>query len=166
MATEPATIFNHDIVMMYDMCNRFIIELYKSQSSPVSGMIEPDVIRMKSYTTALNNLHEWVQGQPLLDLPETHPREFPLESVPEPKNVESESVNMLVRLVEALRTEMVNSQSARYSSTLILHDSKRFDDIVTKINAFIDTYVATSTPLDLPESSPGEPISGSGFHGV
>ena len=163
---EPTTTFNHDIIMIYDMCNRFIRELNKSQSSPVTGMTEHDVRRAMTYTSALTKLHEWIKSVPLLDLPETHPREFTLEPLPVVTNSESESVNMLIRLFEALRTEMINSQSARYASTMIVHDSDRFDAIVMKIEDFITEYVETSTPLDLPESSPAAGMVGDGNKGV
>ncbi len=163
---DPKSIFNHDIVMIHDMCNRFVRELEHSQSSPVSGMTAHDINRIKTYTASLMNLHNWIAAHPLLDLTETHPREFKLEAMPEPENQESESINMIVRLVEALRTEMINSQSARYASTLIVHDSKRFVDTVTKINSFVSEYVEPSTPLDLPESSPSEQMTEPGFGGV
>jgi hypothetical protein len=163
---DPTTCFNHDIVMIYDMCNRFIRELDKSQSSPVSGMTVHDITRVKSYSAAMKQLHSWIVSQPLLDLPETHPREYQLEAPPVPVNSESESVNMLVRLLEAMRTEMINSQSARYASTVIAHDSNRFLALITKLDNFVSEYVEVATPLDLPESSPGEPMTTPGFKGV
>ncbi len=163
---DPENLFNHDIVMIHDMINRFIEELADSQSSPVSGLIIHDVDRLKSYTSSLVALHDWVVSQPILDLPKTHPREYKLEAAPEPANVESEAVNMLVRLMEALRTEMINSQSARLASTLMPDDSRRFLTIVEKIDSFVDDYVLEATPLDLPESSPREAMSGKGRKGT
>ena len=72
----------------------------------------------------------------------------------------------MVRLIEAIRTEMINSQSARLASTLISHDALRFDTLVDKMEAFINDYVEDATPLDLPESSPGEEAIGHGRGGV
>ncbi len=163
---DPGHIFNHDVVMIYDMCNRYIQEMMYSQSSGLSGMQFHDLGRARSYITALNGLTDWIVAQPLLDLPETHPRPYMLEAQPEVVTVESEVCNMVIRMLEAVRTEMIHSQSARLPSTLINHDERRLRLVTAKLEAFLDDYVEPLTPLDLPESSPDEPMSGHGKGGV
>lgn len=163
---DPTAIFNMHIVMVNDMVNRFMRELEKSQSSGVSGMNVHDITRVKSYTAALTGLHDYIVSRGLLDLPETHPKLFAVETLEDPANVESESVNMVIRHLEALRTEMLGSHSARNASSLIVHDSVRYMSIVNDLNAFITEYIEVQTPLDLPESSPMEPMSGAGTGGV
>ena len=164
--SDPTTVFNHDVLFLYDMTNRFIVELNKSQSNGVSGMNEHDQTRMQSYIDSLRRKVAWINAQPLLDLPETHPREFTLEAKPEVTNVESEVVNQFVRLMESFRTETINSQSARYASTLISHDSERLLAILDKMETFLTSYVAEVVPLDLPESSPRENLASAGRKGV
>lgn len=163
---DPTHIFNHDVVMIYDMCNRYIKESMYSQSSGLSGMQVYDIVRTRTYVNALNALTDWVVAQPLLDLPETHPRPYALEEKPEVVTVESEVCNMCIRMLEAVRTEMIHSQSARLPSTLISHDENRLRLVTAKMAAFLDDYVEPQTPLDLPESAPDEPMSGHGRGGV
>ncbi len=162
---DPATVLNHDILFLAQMLNRFIVEIVHSQSNGVSGMTAHDQDRMASYLEALRAKKVWIVSQPLLDLPETHPRRFPLPASPVVDSVDSESINAFVRLMEALRTEMIHSQSARLASTLLSMDEERFDSIVAKMQSFLDEYVAIVVPLDLPESSPAEALSGPGASG-
>ncbi len=159
-------VLNHDILFIYDMLNRYVVEMTHSQSNGVSGMIEHDRVRMNSYLQALRIKKNWVVSQPILDLPETHPRPWELEPIPPVENLESEVVNQFIRLLEALRTEMINSQSARLASTLLPADATRFDAVIEKMQTFMDDYVVVATPLDLPESSPMQNLSGPGLGGV
>jgi len=163
---DPTHVINHDLVMVHNMCNRFIREVQFSQSSNVSGLLASDQTRVVSYISALNTLKDWIVSQPTLDLPETHPRPYALEPRVTLKDTESESVAMLINLVRALDTEMLNSQSARLPSGLIHHDQFRFEALTAKMASFITDYVATATPLDLPESAPDEAITGHGQGGI
>ncbi len=160
-------VFNHDIVMIYDMTQRFIKEMQDSQSSGVSGLYnQHDMSRMKSYIDSLNALKGWVVAQPQLDLPELHPRQYDLEEPVEIINRESEVVNMLVNMLHAITIEMIHSASARLASGLVSHDGMRFDLLTTKMMNFLTDYVEEQTPLDLPESSPVEEITGPGRKGT
>ena len=101
-----------------------------------------------------------------LDLPETSPRQYVLDENPSYDLVENESVVDVVRMLELVRDEVVNSQSARQSSGLIGFDEKRLLAVVNKVEAFLNTYIAEITPLDLPESSPMRIAATSGKSGV
>lgn len=164
----PEHVFNHDVVFLYDNINRFIVELLRSQSSGVSGMVAADQGRLETYINSLRAALAWVQNQPMLDLPETHPSKYKLEPVPEvpETGVENESINQIVRLMVALRNELVNSQSARFSTRLQPFDENRFTAIVNKVEAFLQSYVRSATPLDMPESSPNEVMTPDGKLGV
>lgn len=156
MAEEKLTIFNSDVLLIVQKTNRFIEELVKSQSANVSGLTPADKARLLSYTAALKDLLAWITAQPLLDLPETHPRAYELEPFPPVPEPENDDLGNVTRLFEALRTEMVNSQSARLAGTLNRHDVGRFSAIVDKIEAFVSGYIDKAEPLDFPESSPQE----------
>lgn len=164
----PVEVFNHDVVMLYDKVSRFHVELSKSQSAPVSGMIGPDQIRLQSYIADIRAIVAWIQSNPVLDMPETHPRPYKLEVFPEEVNVENESINAILRLIRAAAVELVNSQSSRYASRLQPFDQQRFDQIIDKIEAFLVTYIqgAATVPLDIPESSPEEKQITDGSMGV
>lgn len=163
----PSDVFNHDVLWLYDMLRRFHQEMARSQSAPVSGMIVADQTRLESYLSTLRQALAWIQDSPLLDLPETHPRPYKLEAFPEEVNVENESLNVIMRLFRASAVELVNSQSARYSSRLQKFDFDRFTAVVDKIDAFLNNFVrANAVPLDMPESSPEEVIGGDGKMGI
>jgi len=164
----PEHVFNQDVVFLYDKINRFIIELLRSQSSGVSGMITADQGRLETYIFSLRAAMSWVQNQPMLDLPETHPRPYPLEPSPEipERGVENEAINQVIRLMVALRNELVNSQSARFGTRLQPFDEVRFTAIVDKVEAFLNSYIRQATPLDMPESSPNEKMTQDGSLGV
>lgn len=166
--TFPPQVFNHDIVWLYDLTSRFYYEVMKSQSAPVSGMIVPDQARLESYIKTLRSAISWIQAVPLLDLPETHPRPYTLEPFPEEINVENESINVIMRLLRASSVELVNSQSARFSSRLQPFDEARFQAVLSKIETFLNDFIRkdNNVPLDLPESSPEEKVGTDGLTGV
>lgn len=159
-------VYNHDVRGLHTRINRFIVELLKSGSSSVSQVSSFDQARLQSYLTAVKTYHAWVVGQPQLDLPETNPREYELDENPNIEVVENESVRDVIVLLELARDELVNSQSARNASGVIGFDSTRFLSVVDKAQAFLDTYIADVTPLDLPESSPMREVTGPGDTGV
>lgn len=166
MATNEQIVYNHDVVGAYNRINRFIEEMVKSVSGGVSQMNSFDVVRLKSYLDAVDRHHDWVVAQPQLDLPETAPRAYALEVPPATPDVENEDVNDLVRLFVLTRDELTNSQSSRQGSGFIGFDSVRLRAIITKARAFLTSYVEVVQPLDLPESSPKELVSGPGHGGV
>lgn len=166
MADADLKIFNQDVVFLTEHVNRYIDELTHSQSSPVNGMIDADKARLRSYIAALRHARAWIQSQPMLDLPETHPRPFVLEPFPAVPEIENDALAQCVRILEALRTEMVNSQSARMSSRLQPFDDGRFTMLVDRLESFLNEYIERAEPLDLPESSPQEAMPAPGKGGV
>jgi len=163
----PPNIFNHDVIWLYDMLRRFYQEMARSQSAPVSGMIEADQARLEMYLASIRKAVEWIQDTPLLDMPETHPRPYPLISFPEEMDVENESINVILRLMRATAVELVNCQSSRYSSRLQPFDQHRCMQVVDKLDAFLNNYIRTeAVPMDLPESSPEKSIGTDGLMGV
>lgn len=158
---EPVTmpdVYNHDIVGIYNRMNRFIVELFRSVSANVSQMNVFDQTRLQTYLDGIRNYTAWVIAQPQLDLPETTPRKYVLEAPPAVGEVESEEVADLIRMLTLSRDELTDSQSARTGSGLIPFDQLRFMAVIDKADAFLQTYIKVTSPLDLPESSPDELI--------
>lgn len=166
MATTLMQVNNQDIVGLYDRINRFIIEMIKSVSSQGAFFNQFDQGRLSVYLDAVVFYHDWVIAQPHLDLPETAPKYFDLETLPVIVNVENESINDVVRMFVVARDELINSQSARMGAQLLDFDSKRLRDITTKVRNFLTSYIQKTSPMDLPESSPAEPSSGTGKVGI
>jgi hypothetical protein len=157
---------NHDVAGLHARLNRFVEELFKSVSSSTSQVNAFDQTRMATYLDSVDEYRSWVVSQPQLDLPETHPRPIELEDNPVIEDVENESVNDVIRMLQVSRDELINSQSAREASGLNKFDASRLVSIIAKVRAFLNNYIAKVTPLDLPESSPQSESSGPGRQGI
>lgn len=162
LATTTFNIDVHSIVRRY---NRIIMEVLKSQSSGISQTMPFDLVRIKSYIAAMRAFQKFVTDQPLLDCPETGPTEMPLPANPTLPAIENESAYDFCQLVEIARDELANSQSARLPTNLVKFDFDRQTAYLDKLTNLV-AYVEGAEPLDLPESSPMEPMSGPGQRGV
>lgn len=158
-------VFNHDVKALYNVVNRVIEEHYKSQSSSATGYNPHDIMRAKSYLAVIRRWREWIIDQPILDAPETHPKKFELEEAPVIAEVENEYTNTFMDLFVTYRNELINSQSARLASTLLAPDNGRLVLIEDKVGEFIKMTEETQ-PIDFPESSPQERMSGAGRTGT
>lgn len=165
-AKSEGIVYNQDVLGLVNRINRFIEESIRSVSSGLSYLNEFDLGRLKAYLNAVDSYHAWIRSQPQLDMPETAPRGYPLESNPEMPDLENEDINDMVKLLVIARDELVNSQSARMGCSMVVQDSARLTAIIAKARAFLTDYVEAVQPLDLPESSPANPLSGSGRQGV
>lgn len=162
MPYEVTEVRNPDIAGIVERTDEIVYECAKSQSAGVTDMNSFDRDRLTQYQNLLKAYAEWVVSSPGVDLPETHPREYSLKyiSTDIDDDVENKSIRDIIRLYRALMTEMSNGQSAKLGSGMIDHDKRRFDLIMTKIDAFLSSYVDTQQPVDMPETSPSsEPVS-------
>lgn len=159
-------IYNQDVIGLVSRLDRFHEELFKSVSAGTSELNEFDLERTQKALAALTGYLDWIQAQPHLDLPESHPNPYPVPAAPAALPVESEIVNDILRIYSVLRIEMVNSQSSRKAANIIGFDEKRWRSLIAKLENYLKDYVAGYTPLDLPESSPKMPMSGPGRQGA
>ena len=166
MSDNTAQTYNHDIAGLWRRMNRFIVELAKSQSNPSSQVKEFDQTRMATYLEAVNSYTDWIVAQPLLDLPETHPRLIDLPAPEDYSVPENESLMDMITMIELARDELAHGQSSRNASGLNKFDEKRLRDVMAKAQAFLTEYIEVVTPLDLPESSPMQVMTGHGHKGV
>ena len=151
MATE---VQNQDVAGLHKRIIRFREEMIKSGSAGLSEFNSFDQERLMTYIKACRTYIGWAVAQPELDLPESHPRQFPLlEIVPAPE-MDNEMVLDVVRLLEVALVEIANSQSARRPAGLVGFDEKRILAVLEKIERYITDYVQAASPLDLPETSP------------
>lgn len=166
--TAPVTAitYNTDIFGLVRRINRFIVEIVKSQSSNVSVTQPFDTTRAMSYLNAVTSYQAWVTSEPLLDLPETAPQSVNLPADPDLPLIENESLYDLAMMLTLARDELKNSQSSRLATNLMKFDNDRLTAIMTKCKNFVQNYISAVDPLDLPESSPMDPMSGSGHTGV
>lgn len=155
-------LYNDDVRGFVLRIDRFLQEMNKSQSANITEFVSFDVDRLKSYLQVCEAYLSWVSAAPQLDLPETHPLELVNPPMPELPTVENPMIDDVLRLMVRLRGEALRSQSSRRASGLVSFDLERFKAILGKIGAYLDDFVATVNPVDLPESSPSQPITGPG----
>lgn len=163
--TAPS-VYNHDLVGIWNRVNRFTVELVNSVSANTSQVNTFDLDRLKSYLNNIRKYLSWITSQPLLDLPETTPRLYILEAPAAVPEMDNEEVADIVRMFELARDEVVNSQSARQGSGMVPFDVRRITAVIDKTEAFLSTYVEVVTPIDLPESSPDELMIMGGRRGI
>lgn len=160
------TTYNTDIKGIYNRINRFIFEVMHQVSSNLSEVNQFDYARIQSYLDAIRAYAAHIQADPELDLPETSPRTYALDEPPVVPKIENESLADMVRLMELMRDELTNSQSGRRSAKLVSFDYVRLQQVLDKCDRFMADYIATVTPLDLPESSPRAAMTPEGRKGI
>lgn len=163
---EKGKVYNHDVASLSQMLFRIGTEVYKSVSSNASFVSEHDFKRIISYLDWLTGKLNWIAARPLMDLPESAPEPFAVDVPKQYAQVENESCNDILRLVYIFLIELQNSQSARIASGLISHDEGRVRVILQKLYDFMNQFVQSTHPIDLPESSPMSETSGKGRLGV
>lgn len=162
----PAGVFNVDVTYLCDKIARYSIEVMKSVSSNLAFTNEFDMARMLKYLDDVDAAVTYVQAQPQLDMPESHPMMHPIEPFPTVVDMESDELDHVVRLLRAGYIELANSQSARMPAGLLPFDGGRVSALVQKNRNWLTQYVQKRQPMDLPESSPQEPMTGDGRPGV
>lgn len=159
---------NQDVAGLVERTDEVIYEIAKSQSANLTDMRPFDRTRIDEYNQMLQRYANWVVDAPDIDLPETHPRDYPIKyiSADVDADVENKAIRDLIRMYRALITELANSQSARAANGLTVHDKRRFDLVMEKIGKFLADYVDETQPVDMPESAPSSEAIGAGYRGV
>ena len=161
-ATMPYAIkevANHDVAGIVERVDEIIYEILKSQSAGLTDMRSFDRTRIDEYIALLDRYANWVVAAPDIDLPETHPRMYPIRYLSEElvNDVENKALRDVVRMYQALIIELTASQSAAAASGLTVHDKRRFDLLQEKVKKFMSEYVDQTHPIDMPESAPSSP---------
>jgi len=162
---ELAT-YNLDIKIFYIKINRYIYEAYKCNSANASYLFDADRDRLHEYLDDLMGHLDYATQDPIPDLVETAPHKMELSAPTEIKEIENESMLQIIYLFEALRGEVIGSQSSRLPVGYLPADSKRAYDLIMKIRNFLTDYVADLLPIDRPKSSPMAAMTGAGRTGV
>lgn len=165
-SNEPTFSYNLDVVYINDKICRYAGEVIKAVSANLAHVNTFDMARALKYLDDLDAAVTYVLAQPQLDMPETHPRERKLQAFPEVPNMENDELDHVVRLLESARLEVVNSQSSRMAAGLLPFDASRVSALVEKNRQWLTTFVQQRSPMDLPETSPQQLITGDGVGGV
>lgn len=158
--------YNYQVAGLVRRLRRFRFETNKAASSALASVNGSDFTRAKTYLAAVESYLNWVVSIPQLDLPESTPREIDLGKQEDLEMPENESLVDLMEMYNLLELEIGHSQSSRMGDSIISHDEKRMRELLNKMNLFLDNYVATVLPLDLPESAPLRGQTGPGRTGV
>ena len=156
---------NQDVAGLVERTDEVIYEIAKSQSANLTDMRPFDRTRLDEYNQMLNRYAAWVVDAPDIDLPETHPREYPIKYISEDidADVENKAIRDLIRMYRALITELAECQSARAANGLSVHDKRRFDLVMEKVAKFLSEYVDETQPIDMPESAPSSDAVAPGY---
>ena len=162
----PTETMNFEVDGLCRRIRRFKKETVKATSSGAAFTTEADMTRARAYLDAIEFYLDHIASQPPLDLPETHPTMYVLDDEPELEMPENEALVDLSRMWNRFEGEIANSQTSRMASGIISHDEKRCRDIIAKARGFLDNYIASVQPLDLPETAPARASTGPGRTGV
>lgn len=162
----PAGIFNLDATYLADKIARYAAEVQMSVSSNVAFVNEFDMARLNKYLDDVDAALTYINDQPQLDLPESHPMLHAIQPFPALRDMESDEWDHVVRLLRSGYIELVNSQSARLGAGLMPFDSKRVTALIAKCRQWLVQYVGQRSPMDLPETSPQQAMSPGGRVGV
>jgi len=167
MPYEVKAVLNQDVAGLVERVDEVIFEVAKSQSANLTDMRPFDRTRIDQYNAMLVRYAAWAFDAPDVDLPETHPREYPIKfiSADVDADIENKALRDLIRYYRAIITELVSSQSARAGNALTTHDKRRFDLLMEKVSNFLTQYVDATQPIDMPESAPSSEQVTAGYSG-
>ncbi len=165
-SNEPVMSYNLDVVYVNDKLCRYAGEVIKAVSANLAHVNDFDMERALKYLGDLDSAISYVLALPQLDMPESHPREHALQKFPETVNMENDELDHVVRLLDAARLELINSQSSRMSAGFLPFDARRVSALVAKTRQWLTEYVTARSPMDLPETSPQQLMTGPGLGGV
>jgi len=156
---------NLDVAGLVDRLRVLRYEVYKSQSANVLHTMPFDMVRIKKLLEWARSYKDMLVGKPVQDRPESTPQVIVIEDfedMDEPQNVEHRD---MMRHVEFIIWEMVNSQSSRLGNSMLPEDSKRYDAYEDKFLQLLD-HVEATNPIDAPEFTPSKPGTGQGRTGI
>lgn len=163
----PALIYNMDVVSLLNRLGRFITEMIRSDSSNLNDMSPSDITRLLSYLKDIDDKVTNINSMQTPDLPKTsHDVQWPVEPLDPVPSINNEDVEDLVRYLMVTHAELANSDSARSAAGLISFDSVRLVAMVTRTRSMLTTFIAPNNPLDMPASSPMDPVTPAGKLGV
>lgn len=163
---QPSRTLNLDIVSIVGQVIKIAIDLHGSQTANVIGLHPADAVRIKSYSVALKDFLKTVQGNPLMDRPETTPNfEVPLQAFPALPQIENQPLMDCIHIMHVTYLETVASQSSRWGNKLLTYDYARTLSYIERLDKLVE-HMERVYPLDMPESSPMHPVSQTGYTGL
>jgi len=156
---------NQDIVGLVAKIRRYRYSAVKAVSSGLSSVSNADGVRLTDNLDNLEKKVEFVYSRPEADFPESSPAFYELgdaETLPIPDN---EFLADIMRYYETMEKEIVNSQSARKSTGLVIFDYERIIDTIKRMRN-LAAYAAEALPEDLPEAYPLRASTGAGRTGI
>lgn len=150
---------NLNMAELVNMINHYMVEEQDSQSANINYYNSHDLIRLNAYLANIVRLVDHIHEQGTLDMPKTSPKRCVIDEMTVIKKVSNEMVATINNYFEALRDEILLSESCRLKTGFMPHDEVRVRAVVASMVRYIEDYVSNSSPIDLPESSPQEAIT-------
>lgn len=137
-----------------------------ASTANISGYGKHDMKRSLSYITDMRGYLAYVVDDPEPDYVETYPHLYNLSAPAVVPEMDNDAMLEYLGIIEAARDEMVSSQSSRRAVGLISFDLERQIAYLDKAQKFLEDYAQKLLPIDLPKTSPRNPITGAGKTGV
>ncbi len=156
---------NIDIAGLADRLRVLRWEAGKNQSANVLHSLPFDLKRVRDLLAWCRSYKNYLVDPEIQDRPESTPEVIDLkdfETLPDQQNPEHRDI---IRHVEFMIYESVNSQSSRLGNSMLPFDSTRYDVYEAKLLALLDHIEATN-PIDAPEFAPSVPNVGGGRTGI
>jgi len=153
---DPSVVRNMDVVGIVERIDRTQFELLSSQSATLNSLDTYDLARIEAYNVALRSYASFVNSASQMDLPHSTPTQFTIKFLTEESDfdtVKNRIIRDLLRLYSSALLQWSRSESADKSNGWYPFDYTRFQLIMDRIDGYLAQYVASTTPLDLPESS-------------
>ena len=104
VAISPNCTLNVDVSMLVRMLDRCIVEVVKSQSSPLASVREADMVRFAAYINDLETFTDWAARMPQSDTPKSAPIQIQLdEPLPIP-SIENDALWRLAQMLDKVKT--------------------------------------------------------------
>lgn len=157
---------NLDIASLIRRLDRSLVEVTKSQSSVVTGMLPFDFNRLESAIMMLESYAAFASGLPFMDTPETTPVLLNVECYGTIPPIENDSAWDMAQLIDTMMLELANSQSSNIGNGFLPpHDLLRFTSFIQRLKNLI-AHAKAREPVDYPESSPRADSTGAGVTGI
>jgi len=153
---------NMDIAGLIRRVRRMREEIRKCVSASLMHTTDRDQERIGTYLDSLDAYFDWMVAQPQQDFVEWHPTDIDLGEAPMDNLPENEALADMTQQFFALEEELAYSASSRMHTSIMEHDERRFREITQKIRDFLEQYISSIQPLDMPESSPRREMTGKG----
>jgi hypothetical protein len=154
---------NHDVAGLVRRLDRALVEVTKSQSTGISGTLPFDATRLVAILASARSYIVWASSEPFLDCPASTPTYITVPCYGAVEEMDNDSAWDIAVLIDTAIMELQSADSGRISNGFpVTKDRERVQNLLTRIESLLNTFIMKVEPMDYPESSPRYPSTGQG----